>query len=212
MTRRWLFPFLLLVLLLGSFWLLEQLKESSGDQEGNLRREEPDYSIDNFTTISMGKTGLPRYRLKAKRMVHYPIDDVSDLEEPYLIFFDEKSHAIESIESREVAIEQEKLPSMHSAWHIESERGKILDKGRFIFLQGKVHLWKNDDSGIMELDIRTRDLRLFPEANYGETDETITIQTATTVTRGTGMRTHLKPDRLELLSRVETIYQQAQNQ
>jgi len=211
MTRRWLLPFLLIILLLGSLWFLERLSVDTVKREGSMQQQESDYVIDDFTTTSMDKTGWPQYRLDAKRMVHYPDTDTSELEKPYLIFFNAKIHD-KSIHdgSKRIPLDHEKISPDYPAWHAESEQGRILGNGKVIFLLGKVHLWKNNNTGTMEIDMRTRDLRILPDLSYGETDEMIIIRTATSETRSIGMRTHIRPSRVELLSGVETIYQKIQ--
>nr|VFJ71248.1 MAG: lipopolysaccharide export system protein LptC [Candidatus Kentron sp. FW] len=207
MIKRWLLPLSLLVLLLGSYWFLEQLAVDTAKQEGGVREEEPDYSIDNFTTTAMDKAGRPRYRLEAERMVHYPFIDTSELKKPYLMFFGDETYGRGKPEK--ALLDREKLLSVDPAWHVKSEQGRILEQGKIILLLGKVHLWKNNDAGAMELDIHTRDLRILPDLNYGETDEAIIIRTATSETRSVGMRTHIRPGRIELLSLVETTYEKA---
>nr|VFK18156.1 MAG: lipopolysaccharide export system protein LptC [Candidatus Kentron sp. LFY] len=208
MMRRWLLPLWLFVLVVGSSWFLEKLVVDTGKQGGDIRQEEPDYSIDNFTTTAMDKTGQLQYRLKADRMVHYPTADTSELEKPYLIFFDMEPHD----KSQGIPIDHEEHLPAHPAWYIEAEEGLILGSGKIVFLLGNVRLWKNNDTGATEIDIRTRNLRIFPDLDYGETDEAITIRTAASETRSVGMRTHIRPSRIELLSQVETIYEQTLRQ
>nr|VFK41207.1 MAG: lipopolysaccharide export system protein LptC [Candidatus Kentron sp. SD]VFK46939.1 MAG: lipopolysaccharide export system protein LptC [Candidatus Kentron sp. SD]VFK78200.1 MAG: lipopolysaccharide export system protein LptC [Candidatus Kentron sp. SD] len=203
MMKRWLLPLWLLVLLLGSSWLLDRLTVDS-ESEGDIQEEKYDYSMGDFTTTSMDEMGRPKYRLTAVRMVHYPTGDTSELEKPYLILFDTDIQD----RSQKIPIDRDRLPSTYQAWHIESEEGRILGNGRVIFLFGRVHLWKNDDAGTTKIDVRTRNLRLFPDLDYGETDETIIIRTPTTETHGVGMRAYVRPSRIELLSRVETIYEE----
>nr|VFK67446.1 MAG: lipopolysaccharide export system protein LptC [Candidatus Kentron sp. UNK]VFK71918.1 MAG: lipopolysaccharide export system protein LptC [Candidatus Kentron sp. UNK] len=205
MIRRWLLPLGLFILLLGSSWLLERLGQDTVEQVGDTGQEEPDYLLDNFTTTSVNVTGRAEYRLKARHMVHYPITETKELEKPYLIFFDTERQD----RSQKVPIDREDLPSTYPGWHVESERGRILGKGKdeVVFLLGQVHMWKNDEAGAMEIEVHTRDLRILPDANYGDTNEAVTIRTATSETHGIGMRARTKPNHLELLSRVRTIYE-----
>lgn len=205
MTRRWLLPLGLLILLLGSSWFLERLGQDTAEQKDDTGQEEPDYSIDNFTTTSVNATGRAEYRLKAEHMVHYPITRTRELEKPYLIFFD----AEQRDRSQNPPIDRGDFPPTYPAWHVKSERGRILGKGKdeVVYLLGQVHMWKNDETGVMEIEVHTRDLRILPDANYGDTSEAITIRTATSETHGIGMRARIKPNHLELLSRVRTMYE-----
>ncbi len=76
-----LFPLLLVLsLALLTFWLertarLEQPHPS-------LRRHDPDYIVHGFKVIGYGPTGAPESMLSARRMVHYPDDDSTDLVAP----------------------------------------------------------------------------------------------------------------------------------
>ena len=38
-----------------------------------------------------------------------------------------------------------------------------------MLLQGEVLIWRNDRDGAPRIEIKTRDLRVLPDANYGET-------------------------------------------
>nr|VFK50536.1 MAG: LPS export ABC transporter protein LptC [Candidatus Kentron sp. TC]VFK63919.1 MAG: LPS export ABC transporter protein LptC [Candidatus Kentron sp. TC] len=210
MIRRWLLPFALLILLLGSSWLIEKLVPDTARREGDASREKSDYSIDNFTTTSVNEMGRAEYRLKAKHMVHYPVSDTRELDEPYLIFFD----AEQRDRSQKIPIDRGDIPPTYPAWHVESERGRILGKGRdeVVFLLGKVRMWKNNEAGEMEIEVHTRDLRVLPDTNYGDTGEAVLIRTAASETRSIGMRARIKPNYIELLSRVETIYEKPSRQ
>lgn len=206
MIKRWTLPLLLVVLLAGSSWFLERLGLDTADRNSNARRDDPDYSVDDFTTMIMDKKGLPKRRLRAKHMVHYSITGTGELEKPYLIFF-----ARGSRDKTGGGIVKKNPFPVYPVWHIKSEQGRVLGDGETIYLLGKVHMWKNDETGTMELDIRTRDLKILPDSNYGETNQAAVIRTMTSETRGVGMRAHIKPGRMELLSQVQTIYKEVRH-
>nr|VFJ42883.1 MAG: LPS export ABC transporter protein LptC [Candidatus Kentron sp. DK] len=201
MMTRWGVPLLLLSLLAVSSWLLEELGLDRADRNQRDLQNKPDYAIDNFTTVIMDEKGLPKRRLQAKRMVHYAATGIGKLEEPYMIFF-----AVGSEGEAEEKYAGGNPLQVYPIWHVRSEQGQVLDDGKTVYLLGKVHMWKNDDTGTMELDIRTRDLKVLPGSHYGETNQAAVIRTVTTETRGIGMRAHIKPGRMELLSQVQTIY------
>jgi lipopolysaccharide export system protein LptC len=96
-------------------------------------------------------------------------------------------------------------------WHVRSERGWVSPSGDVMLLLGKVHIWRNNASGLKELDIKTEDLRVLPEDEYGETDKPVLITTPTSETRGVGMKAHLAESRLELLSNVKTRHEPSKN-
>ena len=76
-------PLVLLALLAALiFWLNQSVRAPSLGQEGDLRRA-PDYMIENFSAVRMDHDGVTRHVLFAKRMLHYPDEDTTDLEQPH---------------------------------------------------------------------------------------------------------------------------------
>lgn len=49
------------------------------------KRHDPDYYMENFTAVGIGKDGRRKYVIEAKRMVHYPDDDTALLDKPHII-------------------------------------------------------------------------------------------------------------------------------
>ena len=76
-----------------------------------------------------------------------------------------------------------------------------------MLLLGEVHIWRDGADGVREIDLRTTDLRVLPESEYGETDKPVVIRTPGSESRGIGMRAYLNQRRIELLSEVRTIYE-----
>lgn len=184
MSGRWVPATVLLVLAIGSGWLLRQLQTTDEVQTGGPAHT-PDFYLEEFTTTTMGESGKPDRVLKAARMVHYPDTDTHELTRPYMVLY-----------------HPERQP-----WHVESERGWVSAKGDVVLLLGKVHIWRDDEQGVLETEIRTRDLRVLPDSDYGETDKPVTIRAGRSESRGVGMRAFLDQDRLELLSQVHTVYE-----
>ncbi len=178
----------MLAVAVASFWTLRNLDvDLLAPPEGG--RHVPDLYMENFVTTAMGPTGLPRRRVEAEYMAHFPDTDTHEFQRPYMIMYREQGEP----------------------WHVRSERGWLSASGDVMLLLGKVHIWRNNASGLKELDIKTEDLRVLPEREYGETDKSVLITTPTTRTRGVGMKAHLAESRLELLSDVHTHYEPAQN-
>ena len=78
-------PAIILVLLAAlPFWLSQSRRAPSPSQTVELSST-PDYRVENFSAIRMDEDGVGRHMLLAKKMVHYPDDDSTDLEQPRLI-------------------------------------------------------------------------------------------------------------------------------
>tara|TARA_B100000676_G_scaffold239407_1_gene240076 strand:+ start:5985 stop:6593 length:609 start_codon:yes stop_codon:yes gene_type:complete len=181
MLRRWLPSALLLVLAVATFIVSRQFDEAESGAT-RARVDTPDFFMERFVTTIMGVDGKPVRTIKAKELVHYPETNTKELEEPYMVMYQTGS------------------PS----WHIRSERGWISATGDVLLLLGAVHAWRSSKSGVRIIDIHTRDLRILPETDYGETDKPVTIATKDGRTVAMGMRAFLKESRLELMAQVKT--------
>lgn len=186
MSSRYIVVFLVLAAVASlSGWFLKRLDtESPKRAEDALRL--PDYYVENFTATTLGRSGFPTRRLDAAYMAHYPETDTHELTDPYMVFFAERA----------------------TPWHVRSERGWVSPDGEEMLLLGKVHIWRNDESGDRQIDIRTEDLRVLPRTEYGETNKRVIITTPSSESRGLGMRAWMGKSRLELLSQVRTVYEQ----
>lgn len=172
----------------ASFWALSALDVDLFGSE-TVQGHTPDLYMENFVTTAMGPTGRPVRRMEAEYMAHFPDTDTHEFQRPYMVMY-----------------RQEGEP-----WHVRSERGWVSPSGDVMLLLGKVHIWRNNASGLKELDIKTEDLRVLPEGEYGETDKPVLITTPTSETRGVGMKAHLAESRLELLSNVKTRHEPSKN-
>jgi lipopolysaccharide export system protein LptC len=169
---------------LVSAWLLNRLDPSVfGTKE--VSAHTPDYYVEGFTTTTMDDSGLPRRRLRAEYMAHFPDTDTHEFSKPYLVIYRERGEP----------------------WHVTSERGWLSAKGDVMLLLGKVHIWRNTPDGRRRMDIQTEDLRVLPDSDYGETDTAVVITTPHSQARGVGMRAFMETSRLELLSQVQTVYE-----
>lgn len=187
MSKRYIVWFLALAAIaLVSSWYLNRLDAEPPQRFVDTRRV-PDYYVENFTATTLDQSGFPSRRLDAAYMAHYPETDTHELTDPYLVLFAE----------------------LATPWHVRSERGWISPDGEEMRLLGKVHIWRNNELGQRQLDIRTEDLRVLPATEYGETDKRVVITTPASESRGLGMRAWMDKSRLELLSEVRTVYERA---
>ena len=142
---------------------------------------EPDAYMEYFVTVEMDDAGKPKRRLEADYMAFHP-DETTELSNPYYVFYQSEGEP----------------------WHVRSERGQVSADGDVVRLLGRVDIWRNDGTGDRELELRTEDLKVLPESEYGETREPVTIRTPTSTSTGVGMRVWLDERRIELLSQVRT--------
>jgi len=68
----------------GSFWLVQLLNRSGSELNAGLRANEPDYIIERFSAVRLGKDGKPSYIISGDKLVHRPIDDAADIDQPVM--------------------------------------------------------------------------------------------------------------------------------
>lgn len=79
-----LFPLVLMLsLALLTFWLERTVRVE--ENHPSLRRHDPDYIVNNFRIIGYGPAGIAESTLSARKMVHYPDDDSTDLDAPRVL-------------------------------------------------------------------------------------------------------------------------------
>lgn len=66
-------------------WLARGTPQEVMPLSGN--RNQPDYVIEDFTSVVMNENGVRRYTISAPRLTHYPVDRAAVLEAPHLTQF-----------------------------------------------------------------------------------------------------------------------------
>lgn len=86
-AHRWRMIFTVLgavAVALGSFWLLEVMNKGSLDVNAAKKLDEPDYFVTNFSLVRMDLQGKPSYIVSGAKLTHYPADDSSDIDQPFV--------------------------------------------------------------------------------------------------------------------------------
>jgi LPS export ABC transporter protein LptC len=178
--------FLLLVLAaIGSGWLMNRANQGglTAETEASL---DPDYYMEDFTTITMGDDGLPLNKLYAVYMEHNPVDDTLELYEPKLEIFRDSDDPL----------------------FITAEKGWVTNDNEVILLRGKVRLWEEDGEGDVALNVDTTEVKVLLLEEYAETDQNATIVAKGTTVTGRGFRAHFAESRLEILFHEQTVITQ----
>jgi len=180
---RWLLLATLALVVALSAWLTERLQRPASGTDR--LSHTPDFYMEHFVTTAMDATGAPKHRLTARRMEHFPDTDANEFDKPYIIFYRPGG----------------------PPWHVVSERGWTSGNNEVMLFLGEVHIWREGGEGVRAVDVVTQDLRVLPDSEYAETDKPAVIRTPTTESRGVGMRVYMDESRLELLSKVRTVYE-----
>lgn len=62
-------------LALGSQWLVEVMRHQTYNILPETPRTDPDFYVEKFNFVRMGKNGEAHYSLRGSQMLHYPADD-----------------------------------------------------------------------------------------------------------------------------------------
>jgi LPS export ABC transporter protein LptC len=145
--------------------------------------QEPDYYMEDFSTITIGEDGLPLNTLYATYMEHIPADDSLFLVNPKFEIF----------------------RTNNEPFFIIADEGRATDDNDEIFLQGNVRMWEENKDGDTTLSVETSDVRIFVLEEYAETDQNATITGKHMTITGQGVRAHFKDSRLEIINHDKTI-------
>ena len=180
-SDRWKLISILLLIAGFSYWALDLLTEDETAKLNKLAHY-PDYYLENFTTLTMNEDGIPKNRLKAVYMSHYPDDNTSELHKP------------------ELEIYRVDRPSIM----ITADNGWVTSNNDVILLSGNVYLHQNDELGNLKVELIAEDARVLVDQKYAETDKAATFITKRSVTDSIGMRIYFQEQRMEFLSNVQT--------
>jgi lipopolysaccharide export system protein LptC len=163
-------------------WLLRYL---GGEREGPDIGvyHDPDYYMEDFSTLTMEEDGRPKSRLRAVYMAHYPDHDTTELLQP-------------TMEIYRIG----RLPL-----YISAERGWVTNDNNVVVLRGAVRMWEDDAAGKRVLQVDTSTARVLLDSEYAETDQPAVIVSKQSTISGTGMRAYFKDSRLEVLKHEHTI-------
>ena len=181
MPTRWKISLVLLILAGASAWLLDILLEQETGKPG-LPRHDPDYFMENFSTITMEAEGIPKNKLFADYMAHYPDDNTIELVKPRLEIY-----------------QDEKLPMM-----VTAEKGWVTADNDVILLNGNVKLWQDNQSGVRELEVLSSEVKILTRQDYAESDKHTTIHYRKITASANGARAYFQENKLELLDNVHS--------
>lgn len=185
--RPW-FPLALLTVLAGLTFWLDAVVRGGATTGKKHPRHDPDVMVENFTATRTGQDGMPRYILSAKKMLHYPDDDSTQLEQP-----------------RFVHLEPGK-PQLR----LESKRALVSSDGEHIYLMDDVRAVRDPVKGQSAISLATSRLHLIPDQDLAETDQPVTLANARTLVTAVGLELNNKTRVFKLLSRVKGRYEKAQ--
>ncbi len=169
-------------------WWLRYLAGEAGGKDAGVYHD-PDYYMEDFSTLTMEEDGRPKSRLRAVYMAHFPDNDTTELLQP-------------SMEVYRIG-----RPPMF----ISAERGWITDDNNVVVLRGAVRMWEDDAAGKRVLQVDTSEAKVLLDSEYAETDQPAVIVSKSSTISGIGMRAYFKESRLEVVKHERTIIEAGPN-
>jgi lipopolysaccharide export system protein LptC len=186
-ARAWIPLLPLLLLLLATYWLSQQVQPLP--QNESQLRHDVDYVIDNISAISLNEQGQQRFTLAAEKMWHYPDDDTTHLQMPQL-----------------ASLYADRPPVLTSA-----QTGMISSKGDEVFLYDEVRVVRPASGDIGEQRFDTSYLHVIPDRDWAESDQSVVMTSQYSTIRAVGMELDNQARTARLLSRVRAHHEPVRN-
>lgn len=176
---------LLIVLCLAAatFWLRHAI-EAPAPQTARNSGHEPDSIVENFTLRRLSAEGKPQYFMAAKRMLHYPDTDVTELVNPQF-----SRTGIDGVRM-----------------FVKADRGSMTHDAAEASFSGNVVLHRDAGPGYPEFRARTEYLEILAEKNVIRTDRHVDIQEGSSTLSGVGMELSKTTRQFSLHSQARGIY------
>jgi lipopolysaccharide export system protein LptC len=176
-------PLGVLAVLVALTWWLDQLVQPAGSRGDARKRHDPDLVVERFSARKFGEDGRTLYTLAARRMVHYPDDDSALLE----------SIGFEAYEPRQPRVT------------ISSERGRLLEGGDKVWLEGNVVMVREADARFEASRLTTEQLLVLPDTGVARTTGPVLLENPSGRVEAAGLELNNKT-RLLKLDRVRANY------
>ena len=186
--REWSPLLPLLLLLAATYWLNQQVQPLPPRPDSS-KRHDPDFIISKLSATTLSEQGVPRFFMSAQKMVHYPDDDSTHLDEPQLSSFNADRPPVYTF----------------------ARQGEVSSKGDEIFLRDEVKLVRAASATQSELTLTTTFLHIIPDRDLADTDGPVTLEDAHNVVHATGMQFDNKARIMKLLAQVKSQHDPAKN-
>ncbi len=173
----------LILLVAATFWLDKVVQPSVTEEDGTVRRD-PDYMLEGLSVIRTDQEGVARYKLFAKKMLHYSDDDSTHLEHPRLV----------------------NAAPGKSEVQINADRGEISGGNDDVNLSGNVILSRNVGTSSNRATLITSSLLINPDGDIARTDKAVTIKEGGTTINAVGMELDSGTNVTRLMSQVRVVH------
>ncbi|HEY5800162.1 MAG TPA: LPS export ABC transporter periplasmic protein LptC [Burkholderiaceae bacterium] len=171
---------LALALALGSFWLLRIMQKEINDTEPAVKRNDPEYFVDNFTFVRLSKSGHARYVVNGAQLTHRPQDDTTEIAQPLMQSFT-----------------AERAPTT-----IRAQKAQVARDASSVELSGDVRIERAKSIHGGALQLKTASLTVLPDDDIMRTSAAVDVQMGESHMTATGMEANNATGQLQLLSKV----------
>ena len=175
----------LIVLALGSFWLLEVMRRAGNDFFPPPKRSEPDFYVEKFNYVKLAKTGEAQYHFSGDLLTHNPQDGSYDITQP----------VVRNIGSQETPI------------LVRAERARVNSDNSEVHLYDNVHVDRPASADAQHMHMKSEYLLLLPNEEEMKTDRPVVITVGESILTGTGMVANNATRQYRLSSNVHGTYQ-----
>ena len=177
------FPLLLLTVLAGvTLWLDHIVQPPAGPRV--TASGEPDYIVDGLSATRMDEEGHVKHTLRARKMTHYPDDDLTLLVEPALVTYTDGRSPVT----------------------VTARHARVSANGENVYFEDGVRVVRAPHGNRTELVVETNYLHVIPDANIAKTDRPVTIRDAAAVVVASGLELNSESRVLRLQGRVKGTY------
>lgn len=177
-------PLILLALLAAlTFWLDRKVQPTTRGPDGKTRHD-PDFIMEGFSAVQMNPDGTRRYALSARRLVHYPDDNSTELEAPRLVYFDYQRAPVS----------------------VRSETANATSGGDDVYFHGDVQVVRSAYDRNPELGLFTSYLHVVPDKDFAQTDKPVRIVEGNSTANAVGLEFDNRTRQFRLLSEVKANY------
>jgi lipopolysaccharide export system protein LptC len=173
-------PLAALALLVGLTLWLNQLVQPQGPRADGSKRHDPDLMVENFSARKLDDSGLVRYTLAARKMVHYPDDDSAHLEVVRLEAFEPQQ------------------PRMT----ITADRGLLEQGGDRVLIEGNVVMVREADANTGPARLTTEKMIVLPDEGIARSAAPVRMENSDGVSHAASLELNNKTRTLQL-ERVE---------
>ena len=177
-----LYPVIALAILAATTFWLERVTRVPELRDSAEVRADPDFIGEHIHVVSFDEDGRQHYELIAERVVHYPADDVTELDLPRI-----------------------RYASGQGEVRISAAFGESRLAGEVIFLAGDVQVFRDDAAGGPDMHLASRTLTVWPDEERARSDDPVVLTRGDSIARGDKMKADNLFGTLELIGNTSVF-------